>query len=53
VSDLTRRAARELLSGTSREDVLRSDLDEFRNQMRRLDEKIEQLAAEFSTLKTD
>jgi Arc/MetJ-type ribon-helix-helix transcriptional regulator len=53
VSDLTRRAVRELLSGTSREDALRSDLDEFRDQMRRLDQRIEQLAAEFSTLKTN
>jgi len=53
VSDLTRLAVRELLNGTSREGVLRSDLEEFRNQMRRLDQRIEQLAAEFSTLKTD
>jgi Arc/MetJ-type ribon-helix-helix transcriptional regulator len=53
VSDLTRRAVRELLSGTGREGVLRSDLDEVRNQMRRLDQRIEQLAAEFSTFKPD
>jgi len=53
VSDLTRRAVRELLSGTSREGVLRSDLDEFRDHMQKLDQRIEQLAAEFSTLKTD
>jgi Arc/MetJ-type ribon-helix-helix transcriptional regulator len=53
VSDLTRRAMRELLSGANREGVLRSDLDEFRNQMRRLDQRVEQLAAEFSTLKAD
>jgi hypothetical protein len=44
---------RELLSGTSREGVLRSDLDEFRDHMQKLDQRIEQLAAEFSTLKTD
>jgi hypothetical protein len=53
VSDLTRRAVHELLSGTSRETVLRSDLNEFRDQMRRLDQRVEQLAAEFSTLRTD
>lgn len=53
VSDLTRRAVRELLSGTSREVVLRTDLEEFRNHMQKLDQKIEQLAAEFSTLKTN
>jgi Arc/MetJ-type ribon-helix-helix transcriptional regulator len=53
VSDLTRRAMREFLSGTNRDGALRSDLDEFRGQMKRLDQRIEQLAAEFSTLKTD
>jgi hypothetical protein len=53
VSDLTRRAVRELLSGTSREGVIRSDLEEFRNHMRRLDQRIEELAAEFSTFKPD
>jgi len=53
VSDLTRRAVRELLSGTSREGVFRSDLEEFRSHMRRLDQRIDELAAEFSTLKTD
>jgi hypothetical protein len=53
VSDLMRRAVRELLGGTSREGALRSDLDEFRDQMRRLDQRIEQLAVEISTSRPD
>ena len=48
VSDLTRDAMRMLLNGTNREDVLGIHVDEFRSQMRSLDRKIEQLAAEIA-----
>ena len=51
VSDLTRDAMRVLLNGANREDGLGSQVDEFRAQMRSLDKKIEQLAAEFTTFK--
>jgi hypothetical protein len=52
VSDLTRRAEHGLPSGTGREGVLRGDVDEFRSRMSKLDQRIEQLVAEFSTFKT-
>jgi outer membrane murein-binding lipoprotein Lpp len=42
---------RVLLNGANREDGLGSQVDEFRAQMRSLDKKIEQLAAEFTTFK--
>ncbi|HUV70438.1 MAG TPA: hypothetical protein VMW15_12295 [Terracidiphilus sp.] len=53
VSDLTRDAMRVLLKSTSREEVLGIHVDEFRTQMRSLDRKIEQLAADITSLKTN
>ena len=53
VSDLTRDAMRVLLNGTNRENVLGIHVDEFRTQMRSLDRKIEQLAADISSLKAN
>ncbi len=53
VSDLTRDAMRVLLKGTTREDVLGIHVDEFRSQMRSLDQKIEQLAADITSLKSN
>jgi Arc/MetJ-type ribon-helix-helix transcriptional regulator len=53
VSDLTRDAMRVLLNGANRVDVFGSHMDEFRAQMRSLDEKIEQLAAKIPVLNTD
>lgn len=51
VSGLTRDAMRVLLNGTDREDVLSIHVDEFRTQMRSLDRKIEQLAADITSFK--
>jgi hypothetical protein len=51
VSDLTRNAMRVALNGSSREDVFVDRLDEFRTQLKRLDRKIEQLAARFESMK--
>lgn len=48
VSDLTRDAMRVLLNGNDREDALGSHINEFHAQMRSLDKKIEQLAAEIN-----
>jgi hypothetical protein len=53
VSDLTRDAMRVLLKGANREDVLGIHVDEFRSQMRSLDRKIEQLAADITSLKSN
>jgi hypothetical protein len=53
VSDLTRDAMCVLLNGANRDDVLGNHMDEFRAQMRSLNKKIEQLAAEISTFKND
>jgi hypothetical protein len=53
VSDLTRDAMRGLLNSASREDTFGIPTDEFRTQMRSLDRKIEQLATEFTTFKTN
>ena len=53
VSDLTRDAMRVLLKGTNREDALGIHVDEFRSQMRSLDRKIEQLAADITSLKSN
>jgi len=53
VSDLTRDAMRVLLNGANRDEAFGSHMDEFRAQMRSLNKKIEQLAAEISTFKTD
>jgi hypothetical protein len=51
VSDFTRDAMRVILTGVNREDGLGSHMDEFRAQVRSLDKKIEQLAAEITTVK--
>jgi hypothetical protein len=53
VSDLTRDAMRVLLNGAGREDVLGVRVDEFRTHMRNLDRKIEQLAADITSLKAN
>jgi hypothetical protein len=53
VSDLTRDAMRILLNGTSREETVGVHVDEFRSQMRSLDRKIEQLAADITLLKSN
>jgi hypothetical protein len=53
VSDLTRDAMRVLLRSSTREEVLGIHVDEFRSQMRSLDQKIEQLAADSTSLKTN
>jgi hypothetical protein len=53
ISDLTRDAMRVLLNGANRVDVFGSHMDEFRAQIRSLDEKIEQLAAKIPVLNTD
>jgi hypothetical protein len=42
---------RVLLNGTGREEVVGIRVDEFRAQMRNLDRKIEQLAADITSLK--
>jgi hypothetical protein len=52
VSDLTRDAMRVLLKGPGRGDALGVHADEFRMQMKNLDRKIEQLAADITSLKT-
>jgi hypothetical protein len=49
VSDLARDAMRMLLNGEYREELPGSYMDEFRAQLRGLDRKIEQLAAEITT----
>jgi hypothetical protein len=51
VSDLTRDAMRVLLNSATREDSLGSHMDEFRSEIRNLNRKIEQLAAEVTTSK--
>jgi Arc/MetJ-type ribon-helix-helix transcriptional regulator len=53
VSDLTRDAMRELLNRMNRDGQLGNFMDDFRAQMRSLDRKIEQLAAEITTFKAD
>jgi hypothetical protein len=53
VSDITRDAMRVLLDDVSRVNTAGSRWDEFRSQMRNLDKRIEQLAAEITTFKTD
>lgn len=53
VSDLTRDAMRMLLSGAGREESPAIRVDEFRAQMRSLDRKIEQLAADITLLRTN
>lgn len=51
VSDLTRDAMRVAISGSGREDALGLRLDEFRRQLKRLDRKMEQIAAGISSIK--
>ncbi len=53
VSDITRDAMRVLLDDVNRVNTAGSRWDEFRSQMRILDKRIEQLAAEITTFKTD
>lgn len=53
VSDLTRDAMRVLLTGSGQKEVLGIHVDEFRTQMRSLDQKIEQLAADITSLKAN
>ena len=53
VSDLTRDAMRVLLDGSGKEKAQSIHVDEFRTQMRSLDQKIEQLAADITSLKTN
>ncbi len=52
VSDLTRSAMRVLLNGGGQRDVTANPLDEFSTQMKALNQKIEQLAAEVTSFKT-
>lgn len=51
VSDLTRDAMRVLLSRANRDDLLGTPMDEFRAEIRNLNRKIEELAAEVTTSK--
>jgi Arc/MetJ-type ribon-helix-helix transcriptional regulator len=51
VSDLTRDAMRALLDGGNRDGAFGSRMDEFHAQMKSLDRKIEQLAAEITSFK--
>jgi hypothetical protein len=53
VSDLTRDAMRVLLNDVNRVNTAGTNWDEFRSQMRSLDRRIEQLAAEITTFKSD
>lgn len=53
VSDLTRDSMRVLLNGANREDVFGIHMDEFRSEIRNLNKKIEQLAADIAISKTD
>jgi hypothetical protein len=51
VSDLTRDAMRVFLNSMNRGDMLESSIDEFRLQMKSLNRRMEQLAAELTTIK--
>ena len=53
VSDLTRDAMRTFLSGATRESLLGGHLEEWHAHMRSLDARIEQLASEINTLKSN
>ncbi|MGA3024378.1 MAG: hypothetical protein ABSF98_06390 [Bryobacteraceae bacterium] len=48
VSDLAREAMRVLLNGATREDTLRTRMDEVHSQVRNLNHKIEELSARLS-----
>jgi hypothetical protein len=52
VSYLTRNAMRDILNGVNRECAFGTHLDEFRNHMKSLDNKVEQLMAEIRMFKT-
>jgi len=52
LSDLTRAAMRELLNGVHKEDVLGDLRDEFRDQVKSLDRKLEELAERVASFKT-
>jgi len=49
VSDLTRDAMRAFLCGTTREDILHTRMDEFRDQMDSFGRKIEELVERFTS----
>jgi len=51
VSDLTRDSMRVLLNGANRDGVFGMNIEEFRAELRSLNNKIEQLAAEVATSK--
>jgi hypothetical protein len=51
VSDIARDAMHVLLHGAYRDDMTDNHMDEFRAQLRSLDNKIEQLAAEITAFK--
>jgi hypothetical protein len=53
VSDLARDAMRLLTNGGIRDNGFVTGLDEFRAQMRDIDKKIEQLAAEVTAIKPE
>jgi hypothetical protein len=53
VSDLARDAMRLLMNGGIRDNGFVTGLGEFRAQMRDIDKKIEQLAAEITTIKPE
>ncbi len=53
VSDLTRDAMHMVLRGAHRDGFLGFYMDEFRNQMRNLDNKIERLAVDFASFKSE
>lgn len=53
LSDLTRDAMRMLLRGANHDDFLRISMEEFRTEMKTLDKKIEQLAIDFMTFKSE
>lgn len=51
VSDLTRDAMRVAINGSNRDDVLGLRLEEFRDQLKRMDRKIEQLMEGITSMK--
>jgi len=53
ISDLARDSMCALLNGLNREDLLSISRSEFRTQMKRLDRKLEQLAARINSTRTD
>lgn len=53
VSDLTRGAMNAVLNGASRDNVLDFRMEEFRNMLRNLDQKLDQLAAGMAGVESD